>query len=111
MQGRHLVGIAAALLLLAAPAALAADLDTAKRAGQIGEQVDGYVGLVGGDVPADVRALAKQVNQGRQARYAEIAAKRGVPVEAVAAQAGAMLVERAGPGEWVRDSTGQWKRK
>ena len=103
MQGRHLVGIAAALLLLAAPAALAADLDTAKRAG--------HVGLVGGDVPADVRALAKQVNQGRQARYAEIAAKRGVPVEAVAAQAGAMLVERAGPGEWVRDSTGQWKRK
>jgi uncharacterized protein YdbL (DUF1318 family) len=51
------------------------------------------------------------VNTGRREKYGEIAAKRGVPVESVAAQAGAKLIQRAQPGHYVMDSSGRWKQR
>jgi uncharacterized protein YdbL (DUF1318 family) len=104
------LGSALVLVLAAAPV-LAADLDAAKAAGQAGERADGYLGLVDANAPADVKALVERVNEGRRKKYGEIAAKRNVPLEVVAAQAGAKLIERAGPGEYVMDATGRWKRK
>ncbi len=97
-------------LLLALPAA-AASLDEAKASGEVGEQVDGYVGLVSGKGTAAARALVEKVNAGRREAYAEIARANGISVEAVAARAGERLVKRAAPGEWVRDSSGSWKRR
>ena len=52
-----------------------------------------------------------EVNVGRRDKYAEIAAKRGVPVEAVAKITGAKLIERAGAGEYVRGAGGTWQQK
>ncbi len=108
---RWLAPIGALVLVLAVGPVLAADLDGAKAAGYVGERVDGYLGLVDANAPADVKALVEQVNAGRREKYGEIASKRGVPVEAVAAQAGIKLIERAEPGHYVMDSTGSWKRK
>ena len=105
-----LVGILAGLLLLAAPAG-ASELDAAKSAGHLGEQIDGYVGVVNDAGPASAKALAEKINAGRRAEYARIAQKNGVSVDVVAAQAGAKLLERAASGEYVRDATGRWKRK
>jgi uncharacterized protein YdbL (DUF1318 family) len=99
------------LLLLGALVANAAPLDDAKSAGQIGEGVDGYVHLVDPNAPADVKALVKGVNDQRREKYAGIATTRGVPVEDVAALAGAKLVERAAAGEYVLDSSGTWRKK
>ena len=99
------------LFLLGALAANAATLDGAKAAGQIGEGVDGYVHLVDKNAPADVKALVKEVNEKRREKYAIIAKKRGVPVEEVAALAGAKLVKSAPAGEYVLDSTGKWRKK
>lgn len=87
----------------------AGPLDDAKAAGLVGEKVDGYVGAVAGD--ADIGGLIDQVNAGRQAKYAEIASKRGAPVEAVAAIAGKKLIERAASGHFVMGSDGQWRKK
>jgi uncharacterized protein YdbL (DUF1318 family) len=108
---RWLALVSALVLVLAAAPALAADLDGAKAAGQVGERLDGYLGLVDANAPGDVKALVESVNAGRRQKYGEIAAKRGVPVEAVAAQAGAKLIERAQPGHYVMDASGLWKRK
>jgi uncharacterized protein YdbL (DUF1318 family) len=102
---------AAALVALAGAASAATDLASAKKEGWIGEQVDGYVGLVLADAPADVKALVQHVNEGRRAEYARIAAKNGLSVDAVAAEAGRKLIDRTGPGEYVKDSTGRWKKK
>ena len=99
------------LIVLGAYAANAATLDGAKSAGQIGEGVDGYVHLVDKNAPADVKALVKDVSDKRRARYASIAKERGVPVEDVAALAGAKLVKRAPAGEYVMDSNGKWRKK
>jgi len=108
---RWLAPVSALVLVLAAAPVIAADLDAAKAAGQVGERVNGYVGLVDASAPGDVKALVEQVNAGRRKKYGEIAAKRGVPIEAVAAQAGAKLIERTPPGYYVMDSTGRWKKK
>ena len=49
---RWLAPISALVLILAAAPALAADLDGAKAAGQVGERTDGYLGLVDESAPA-----------------------------------------------------------
>jgi uncharacterized protein YdbL (DUF1318 family) len=89
----------------------AQSLDEAKVAGLVGERIDGYVGLVVAGPPADVQSLVNRINEERQARYAEIAAQRGVPVEAVAQIAGQKLIERAPKGEYVLGADGQWRQK
>ncbi len=97
------------IMSIAVGKAFAGPLDDAKAAGLVGEMADGYVGAVTDD--ASVQALISDVNAGRKAKYAEIAGKRGAPVEAVAAIAGKKLVERAGTGQFVMGSDGQWTKK
>ena len=99
-----------ALGLWSAPAA-AASLDQAKAAGQVGERIDGYVGVVDAGAPGDVKALVEKINAERKAKYAEIAQKQGAPVAAVAQIAGKKLIERAPKGEYVMGADGQWQRK
>jgi uncharacterized protein len=89
----------------------AEEIDAAKQSGVVGEQVDGYLGLVRADASAEVKALVDEVNTKRRSAYEEIAAKNGTSVETVARLAGAKLIERAAAGELVRDDTGQWKKK
>ena len=99
------------LFLLVALAANAATLDDAKSAGQIGEGVDGYLHLVDKNAPGDVKALVKDVNNKRKAKYQDIAKTRGVSVENVASLAGAKLVERTSAGHYVMDSSGKLRKK
>jgi uncharacterized protein len=91
--------------------ALADALDDAKAAGLVGERIDGYLGVVDSGAPADVRRLVEQINAERQAEYAEIADKKGVPVKAVGQIAGEKLISRAASGEYVMGVDGQWRRK
>jgi uncharacterized protein YdbL (DUF1318 family) len=95
---------------LALPAA-ALDLEQARSQGLVGERVDGYVGAVPADPPPAVKALVKDVNAKRRERYAQIAREQAIPIEAVAAQAGQKLVDRAPSGQWVAGSDGRWRKK
>ena len=105
---RIALGLAFALAL-GAVAASALDLGEAKAKGLVGEQADGYVGVVSGG--GEASALAQQVNSKRRAEYAEIAKKRSTSVDAVAALAGQKLVERTPGGQFVRGSDGRWVKK
>lgn len=100
-----------ALLLLGTALALAGALDQPKADGLIGEQANGYLGLVVADAPADVRALVREVNAKRKARYEEIARKEGIPLSEVEKIGGAKAIERTLPGNYIRDASGQWRRK
>jgi uncharacterized protein len=114
MQTRRIgiLGITWALLLLLAAAPSAAlDLESAKRAGALGERADGFVGAVQANPTAEVAALVKEVNEKRRAHYAEIAKRNNVPIDAVAREAGRKLIERAAPGHWVTDEEGRWYQK
>ncbi len=108
---RTLVAGLALALLPAARAVQAADLAQAKRDGLLGERIDGFVGVVQADAPAEIRALAEEINAKRRQEYARIAEREGVSVQAVAQLAGEKLIARAGPGEWVVGADGRWRQK
>ncbi len=91
-------------------AASAEGLAAAKQAGFLGERIDGYLGVVSVETPADIRAMADEINARRRAEYASIAERQGVSVEAVAQLAGQKLIERASPGEWVLGVDGDWQQ-
>jgi uncharacterized protein YdbL (DUF1318 family) len=97
-----------ALALLAAPVS-AVDLESAKRQGLVGEQPDGYLGVV--RQTPEAAELVRSVNQQRRQSYQELAKRNGVPVDSVATLAGQKLIGRAGSGEYVRDAAGQWQRR
>jgi len=98
-------------LMLIGQIAYAADLASAKAQGLIGEQRDGYLGLVKGDAPADVKALVTSVNGQRKAQFAQIAAKNGVPPEEAAKVFAREAAERTLPGNYLQNASGAWVRK
>jgi hypothetical protein len=101
----------AMLLLVAAPNAWADELDAAKAAGQVGERPDGYLGLVDANAPPAVKQLVDSVNAQRKAKYTQIAQQNGTAVDAVAALAGAKLIERTPPGQYVMGVDVRWVKK
>lgn len=103
----------AALLtgLLLSLSASAASLDAAKADGWIGEQPNGYLGLVRDDAPGDVRALVNEVNGKRKARYQEIARQQGAPLEEVEKVGGQTAIDKTRSGHYVMDGSGRWRKK
>ena len=101
----------ALLGLLLAGAAWAVTLQEAKDQGLVGEQRDGYVGLVAGTAAAEVRDLVREVNEERRRRYEQIARDNGITVEQVAAVAWERAVQATRAGHYVQDENGRWVRK
>ncbi len=93
------------------PAAFAVTLQEAKEQGLVGEQRDGFVGLVVDSAPAEVTALVRDVNNQRRQRYQQIARENGISVEQVAAIAYERAVEATQPGHFVQLPDGAWVRK
>ena len=82
-----------------------------RASGQVGEQADGYLGLVD-TAPADVRAQMEQVNIQRRAAYTQLAAQRNATIEEVAAATACQLfATRVGPGQFYRLPDGVWRRR
>lgn len=108
---RSMVLIAAAAtaaIAVAAPAFAQRDpaYQAARSAGQIGEQPDGYLGMVGGG-SSELRALVSSINIQRKAKYTESAAA-GATVEQMAFTSGCRLVAATSPGEKYRTPAGSW---
>ena len=103
----------AALALGAAGTALAQSRDpayaAAKAAGQVGEQTDGYLGVVG-NAPADVRAMVKDINNKRRAVYTEKAAGKSTIEEYAFATACRLILETKA-GEKYQGPDGAWKTR
>ncbi len=110
------VSFAGGAALLSAPAfaadaaAAKAIVDAAKARGEVGEQGDGYIGIVG-SVGADVRAAVAEINSGRAAVYRETASKTGVTAEAAGQAAARQLEARIPPGQFFKPLGGSWVRK
>lgn len=105
---RKLVLIAAASLATLAPAYAQRDpaYQAARSAGQIGEQPDGYLGVVGAGSP-ELRALVNNINIQRKAKYTESAAA-GATVEQMAFTSGCRLIAATSPGEKYKTPSGTW---
>ena len=103
--------IALLVLAAAAPAMAQQDRDpayaAARAAGQIGEQPDGYLGIVGAPT-RDLTALVNKLNILRKKLYTEKSAANGVTIEQMAFTTGCNLILKTVPGEKYQDPSGNW---
>lgn len=103
---------AAALLALSGAAYAQRDpaYAAARAAGEVGEQPDGYLGIVGAGSPA-LRALVSNINIQRKAAYTQKASSSGATVEQMAFTSGCNLIEQTRPGEKYKTPDGVWKTR
>lgn len=94
-------------LALAAPASAQRDpaYDAARANGEIGEQIDGYLGFVGSPSPA-LRALVEDINIKRRAAYADKAKAANATLKDYAFTSGCLLIARTKPGEMYQGPDG-----
>ncbi|WP_027854250.1 YdbL family protein [Marinobacterium litorale] len=100
-----------ALLLATSTPLWALSLDDAKQQGLIGEQSNGYLGVVVDSPSAEVRSLVDSINEQRRSLYIEKAEQAGVKPQIMELRMGERLLERAPNGEFVRTPDGRWVRK
>lgn len=112
-----LLTLAASLLLLAStPVAMAqmsgakAAVDSAKVQGEVGEQADGFLGVVSDGGPA-LRSAVAEINAGRAQAYRDAASKTGVSAAAAGQATAQQLFARLPAGEYFRPAGGGWTRK
>ena len=92
-------------------AAAKATVDAAKAQGVVGEQGDGYLGLVTGAADPAVSAAVDQINTGRTAVFAQTAAKTGVSAQAAGEAAAKLLIAKVPPGQFYKPLGGGWTKK
>lgn len=98
-------------LLTVSIASAESPLTQPKADGLIGEQADGYLGLVSQNVPANIKKLVAEVNAQRKAGYQQIATKQGTSVSEVEKVGGNTAFEKTLPGNYYRDANGVWHKK
>ena len=102
-------GFLAVLLLTISPLVMALDLDSAKAQGLVGEQPDGYLGVV--QATPDAVALAADINAKRKSAYEGIARQNGATLAQVGALTGQKVIEKAPAGTFIKAPNGQWMKK
>lgn len=114
MNVRRLLATLVAFSALGAATVANADpvLDSARASGVIGEQADGFMGVVSGQTAsADVRARVDQINIRRRAVYTQRATERSVSVNEMAAAVACEIFDgRIAVGEHYRDENGTWRQ-
>jgi uncharacterized protein YdbL (DUF1318 family) len=114
MRNSMLAGIAALAALGLTAGAAYAQRDpayaAAREAGKVGEQPDGYLGIVGASDPA-LQRLVDDINIKRRAVYAEKAKENNATLEAYALTAGCQAIARTVPGEKYRAPDGSWQTR
>ncbi|WP_296716145.1 YdbL family protein [Erythrobacter sp.] len=107
-------GLAAAAMLGMVAAPAMADRDpayaAARAAGEVGEQPDGYIGIVGPANPA-LQRVVDNINIKRKAVYSEKAKENKATIEAYALSSGCQAIARTTPGEKYRAPDGSWQTR
>ena len=87
-----------------------AAVDAAKAAGIVGEQADGYLGIVS-SADGTVTAAVNEINAGRRAVYSQTASKSGTTPDAAGQATGAQLIGRTPAGQYIKPIGGSWTKK
>lgn len=112
---RNLLGTAVAALVLAGLAVPAlAQRDpayaAAREAGQVGERVNGYLGIVGSVTP-ELQRVVDDINNQRRQVYTQRAQAEGATLEQYALTAGCLAIARTTPGEKYQAPDGTWQTR
>jgi len=79
----------------------------ARASGEVGEKMDGYLGVVGAG-SGQVRAMVNDLNIKRKAVYAQQAQAQHATVEEYAFTSGCLAIARTAPGEKYQAPDGSW---
>ena len=101
---------AAALVPGAVSAQSYAELSAARRAGQVGERFDGYLGIVSSTSPLVQRQVAA-TNIRRRSLYVGLAQRRRVTPEVAGMATGCELLGMIAVGEVYMLQDGAWRRR
>ena len=82
----------------------------ARSAGQIGEKMDGYLGIVGAE-NAELRRIVNDINIKRRAVYSEKAQSANATLEEYAFAAGCQAIAKTSPGEKYQAPDGSWQTR
>ncbi len=106
------LGAMLAIGIVAAPALAQRDpaYSAARAAGQVGEKMDGYLGIVGAANP-NLQAMVNDINNRRRAVYAEQAQANGATLEEYAFTAGCLAITRTTAGEMYQAPDGSWQAR
>ena len=101
-----------AMILGAVPALAQRDpaYAAARAAGEVGEQMNGYLGIVGSATP-ELRALVSNINIQRKAVYTQKAQAQHATVEEYAFTSGCVLIAQTIPGEKYQAPDGSWQTR
>lgn len=83
-------------------------LSQAKASGVVGEQANGYLGVV--KAGGNSAELAKLINDARKKEYQAVAQKNGITLSDVEKMAGEKAQEKTPAGQYIQVG-GQWKQK
>ncbi len=97
---------------LAAPAHAQRDpaYAAARSAGQVGEKMDGYLGIVIAETP-ELRRIVNDINIKRRALYSQRAQATNATIEEYALTAGCQAIAATEPGEKYQAPDGSWQTR
>ncbi|MFC6669315.1 YdbL family protein [Marinobacterium aestuariivivens] len=108
---KHLLAMMGLALSLLALPAWALSLDEAKDQGLVGEQVNGYLGIVVDSPDSALRSLVADINRQRKEAYQDSAKSAGVELRIIELRIGQRLQQKAAPGHYIQSQGGSWQRK
>jgi len=118
MSNRHIITLAVLAALAAPVAAVAqsattkATVDSAKSAGIVGEQADGFLGFVTASADPKIKGAVAETNAGRAELYKQAAAKNGVtPAAAGAAAFESVVKGKLRAGDFYKPANGGWTKR
>lgn len=110
MKYKYLTYLFVGFISLNVACTFALDLQQAKSQGLVGEQLNGYLGVVSASGSGDVKALINDINAKRRSKYEAIAVQNSTSLETVELLAGKKAIEKTKSGNYVQTATG-WKKK
>ncbi|XUU60222.1 YdbL family protein [Erythrobacter sp. HA6-11] len=114
MQKLALSGVLAAIALTGVAGVAYAQRDpayaAARSSGQVGEKMDGYLGIVGNASP-ELQRLVDDINIKRKAVYSQRARESRATLEEYALTAGCQAIARTVPGEKYQAPDGTWQTR
>ncbi|MBX7534072.1 YdbL family protein [Qipengyuania sp. GH1] len=82
----------------------------ARSSGQVGEKMDGYLGIVGSE-SVELRRIVNDINIKRRAVYSERAQATNATLEEYALTAGCQAILATKPGEKYQAPDGSWQTR
>jgi len=98
------------LAILFSSQLLASELSSAKDAGLIGEQANGYIGFVK-SASGELKTLVKNVNAKRKAQYKKIALSKKISLSEVAKIGGTKTIAKTKRGNYIMRAGQGWTVK